>query len=132
MRVDIDQHDFRTDVLDLAQDWVGWTGGKSHMAEHIAAHLRAIQTVLEHGKALVFFRQQSNRYTVHGTRFISVSPPMLLRDKGSSQVTVVTKLIANSPLPENRKLQLTSCQPKWEKSGHISGQPRREGTPAVN
>jgi len=75
------------------------------MAEHIAAHLRAIQTVLEHGKALVFFRQQSNRYTVHGTRFISVSPPMLLRDKGSSQVTVVTKLIANSPLPENRKLQ---------------------------
>ena len=54
--IDIDQHDFCANILNLPQHRVGWAGGKTDVAKDIAPNLRALQPLLEYRQPFFVFR----------------------------------------------------------------------------
>jgi hypothetical protein len=66
-------------ILHLSQNRIGGTRRKSYVAEDISAHSGSFQVVLENGKPLFVFSQNSYCYTLHGITLANIS--MLLKYK---------------------------------------------------
>ena len=50
--IDIHQHYFGADILYLAHDGIGGAGREADMGEDVSAHVRCLQTMLEHRHSL--------------------------------------------------------------------------------
>ena len=50
--INIDQHDFGSDILDLAHHRIDGAGGKADMGENVSPHVGRLQTMLEHRNSL--------------------------------------------------------------------------------
>src|SRR5690349_2224756 len=59
--VDIHNDDVASYVLNLPQQRVGSTGGKPHVGEYRAGHLRGLQPMLQERESFFFFGE--NRYS---------------------------------------------------------------------
>jgi hypothetical protein len=66
LRINVEDYDFRPNVLHLAQYRIRGAGGESQVTEDVATHSGSFQTMLEYRQPFSVFCQKSYRYTLHG------------------------------------------------------------------
>jgi len=66
LRINVDQYDVGVNILNLAEDCVGRAGGKPNMPKDIAAHLGALQSLLEDHEPFFVLGKEGDRYAMHG------------------------------------------------------------------